>query len=216
MEHVIDLPPLCLRADVAVVSDEDRIVELVFSTGAPVERYDYWRGTRYIEKLSLKPGHVRLDRLNAGAPLLDAHSAWSITQQLGVVETDSVKFTAKEARAKVRFSKRAAVTEIWNDVKDRIIRAVSVGYKVYRFEETAGKDGAVPTRLATDWEPCEVSLVPMPADIGSKVRSGKDSGVLNQCVLITRGGAARVPTTADYGRRLRLAQAICSQERQAQ
>lgn len=211
-QSTIDLPPLCLRADVSVVSDEERIVELVFSTGAPVERYDWWSGKRYIEKLSLKSEHVRLDRMNAGAPLLDAHSAWSITQQLGVVEADSVKLLAKEARAKVRFSKRAAVTEIWNDVKDRIIRAVSVGYKVYRFEETAGKDGGYPTRLATDWEPCEVSLVPMPADIGSKVRSGKESGLLNQCVLITRGGVVVAAADADRSRRLRLAQAhvICS------
>src|SRR5574341_778221 len=88
MPRTVDLPPLCGRADVATVNEEQRTVELVFSTGAAVERMDWWTGKRYLEKLSLRPEHIRLDRLHAGAPLLDAHSAWSISDQIGVVEAD--------------------------------------------------------------------------------------------------------------------------------
>ena len=203
MNRQVDLFPLCLRAGITAIDDETRTVELVFSTGAAVERFDWWTGKRYLEKLSLKAEHLRLDRLNAGAPLLDAHSAYSVTDQLGVVESDSVKLTAKEARAIVRFSKRAAVDDVWNDVRDKIIRNVSVGYKVHKFEEeTSGNK--IPVRTAVDWEPYEISMVPMPADMGAQVRAGNRS-LANSCVIITRSIRAE---DADRLRRLRLATAV--------
>jgi len=175
--------PLAIRAAVGKIDEETRSVELVFSTGAAVERYDWWTGKRYLEKLSLKKDHVRLERLNAGAPLLDAHSAWSIHDQIGVVETDSVRLTAKEARATVRFSRRETVEPIWTDVRDGIIRNVSVGYRVHKFEEDQGKDNKLPVRTAIDWEPYEISMVPMPADVGAQVRSG-DRSHANTCLIV--------------------------------
>jgi hypothetical protein len=196
--QMVDLFPLCIRAAVRSANDDERTVELVFSTGAAVERMDWWTGKRYLEKLSLKAEHLRLDRLNAGAPLLDAHSAWSITDQIGVVESDSVRLTAKEARATVRFSKRKSVDEIWGDVRDGIIRNVSVGYRVHKFEEDVSKGNALPVRTAVDWEPYEISMVPMPADAGAQVRSGDKSNT-NQCVIV------RMTQDEDRMRRFRLA-----------
>src|SRR3954469_24466617 len=83
----IEVPPLELRAIVTPrsVNAEARTVDLVFSTGAAVERYDWMSGTRYVEKLSLDPAHVRLDRLNSGAPLLDTHGGYSVRSMLGAV-----------------------------------------------------------------------------------------------------------------------------------
>jgi hypothetical protein len=186
LQTSIDVPPLCVRAAVSTVNDEARTVELIFSTGAAVERYDWGSGKRYREVLSLKPEHIDLGRMNNGAPLLDAHSAWSIHDQIGVVEPNSVRLTAKEARATVRFSKREAVEPIWQDVKDGVIRSVSVGYRVHRFEEDTPKDGSIPTRVATRWEPFEVSLVPMPADAGAQTRGDERRADTNQCVLVTQ------------------------------
>jgi hypothetical protein len=187
-ETTIAVPQLSLRADVVAqsVNEEARTVELIFSTGAAVERFDWMSGKRYLEKLSLDPSHVRLDRLNAGGPLLDAHSAWSVTDQLGAVVPGTVVIAKKQARATVRFSKRAEVESIWQDVRDGIIRNVSVGYRVHKFEETEGKNNALPVRNAIDWEPYEVSMVPMGADVGARVRSG-DNVQTYPCVLITRG-----------------------------
>lgn len=187
----MNLPPLAFRAAVETIDEEARTVELVFTTGAAVERYDWWTGKRYIEKLSLQKGHIRLDRLNAGAPLLDAHSAWSIADQIGVVESGTVKLTAKEARVTVRFSKRDEVEPFFRDVVDGILKNVSVGYKVYRFEEDDSKNDKIPTRTATDWEPYEVSLVPMPADIGAQVRSHQIQSY--QCEIVARGAASAPP-----------------------
>ena len=76
--QTIDAPPLCVRAEVGVVNEDARTVELIFSTGAAVDRVDWYNGKRYIEVLSMKPEHVRLARLNAGAPLLNTHSSWSL------------------------------------------------------------------------------------------------------------------------------------------
>lgn len=196
--RVIDLQPLSLRAKVeaATADDESRTVELVWSTGADVERTDWWTGDRYVERLSLKPGHVRLERLNSGgAPLLDAHSAWSISDQIGVVEPDTVRLTAKEARATVRFSKRDAVDPIWGDVRDKIIKNVSVGYRVHKFEEERSGN-KIPIRTAVDWEPYEISMVPMPADAGAQVRGG-DKSQTNQCVIETRGDVKERPMRDD-------------------
>lgn len=197
--QTIDLPPLDLRAGVATVNDEQRTVELIFSTGAAVTRMDFWTGKRYIEVLSLDAAHIRLDRLNSGAPLLDAHSSWSVTHQLGAVVPDSAVITKKDARATVRFSKRAEVDPIWQDVRDGIIRNVSVGYRVHKFEETQAKDGAI-TRKAIDWEPFEISMVPIGADAGARVRSQQVD--LNPCVVVTHA-----VTDADRIRRFRLARA---------
>lgn len=186
----MQMPPLSIRAAVSSFNDEDRTVELIFTTGAPVERFDWMTGKRYLETLSLEPGHVRLERLNDGGPLLDAHSAWSVSDQLGTVVPGSVTLSKKEARATVRFSRREAVDGIWQDVRDGIIRSVSVGYRVYRFEETEGKGNVLPVRRAVDWEPFEASLVPIPADAGAKVRDGK-SDEANSCEIVPPGYVAR-------------------------
>src|SRR5262245_36445759 len=71
---VIDLPPLALRAAITSHEDAARVVDVVFSTGAAVERRDYFSGQPYLERLSLDRGHVNLDRLNNGAPVLDSHT----------------------------------------------------------------------------------------------------------------------------------------------
>jgi hypothetical protein len=78
------------RADVRMLPEtveaEHRTVEVVWSTGAAVRRRDPWTGKRYDEVLSLKESHVDLSRLNGGAPLLNTHGAWDLSDVIGVVE----------------------------------------------------------------------------------------------------------------------------------
>jgi hypothetical protein len=195
------MPALCVRASVGTINPDTRTTDLIFSTGAAVDRMDPWTGKRYREVLSMDPAHIRLERLNAGAPLLDAHSAYSIADVIGAVQPGSARVEKGQGLATVRFSKRDAVEPIWNDVVDQIIRSVSIGYKVYKFQEETPRDGGTPTRTAIDWEPYEVSMVPMPADVGARVRSG-DKTHTNPCVII-----ARAIEDADRVRRFRLAAA---------
>lgn len=148
------------------INVEERTVEVVWTTGAQVRRASWSRGD-YIEELSLAPGAVRLERLNNGAPLLDAHSSFELRNVVGVVER--AWLNGSEGRAQVRFSRRDDVEPIFQDVRDGILRNISVGYKTHRVERD--ETGAVPVERAVDWEPYELSLVPIPADAGAQVRS---------------------------------------------
>ena len=148
------------------VNAEERTAEVVWTTGAQVRRASWSRGD-YIEELSLAPSAVRLDRLNSGAPLLDAHSSMELRNVIGVVER--AWLNGSEGRALVRFSRRDDVEPIFQDVRDGILRNISVGYKTHKTERD--ETGPVPVERAVDWEPHELSLVPIPADAGAQVRS---------------------------------------------
>jgi hypothetical protein len=104
--QTIDLPSLSVRAAVGAVNTDARTIDLIFSTGAAVDRFDWMTGKRYREVLSMEPKHIRLDRLNSGAPLLDSHSAYSITDQLGAVVPGSARIENGKAVATVKFSAR--------------------------------------------------------------------------------------------------------------
>jgi hypothetical protein len=195
-KDAMDLP-LQTRADVRLqpdtVNPDARTVEVVWSTQAPVRRRDPWTGKRYDEVLSLDPRHVDLSRLNAGAPLLDTHGAHSLQNILGVVErawtADGVD--GPEGRALVRFSEREDVEPLWRDVRAGIIRQVSVGYAVRAFE-ISEPEGAVPIWRAVDWQPMELSAVPVGADPAAGFR---ERSALTSCRLIHRAAAAPLPET---------------------
>jgi len=175
-----DVPGLTLRALVVPgsVDREKRTVEITWTTGARVRR-GFWEP--FDEDLSLDPKHVRMGRLQSGAaPLVDSHSINSLRTVLGVVDRASI------GAATVRFSKRADVEPIFNDVADGIIRNVSVGYFVHQYERQPKADGdAVPVYTAVDWEPYELSFVPVGADAGAGTRSA-EAGPTMPGVFVSR------------------------------
>jgi HK97 family phage major capsid protein/HK97 family phage prohead protease len=147
----------------SMVNEEDRSVELTFSSEEPIER---WWGT---EILDHGKGAMRTDRLKSGAaPLLVNHD-WG--DQVGVI--DRLLSADGKGRALVRFSRSARGEEIMNDVNDGIRACVSVGYIVHNSVLEQQKDG-VGTYRITDWEPFEVSIVSVPADTTVGVGRGLD------------------------------------------
>jgi phage head maturation protease len=182
-----DLPPLSLRAAFlpTSINVEKRTIDLVFSTGAPVLR-GYFE--RYYETLSLDPSHVRMERMNSGAPLLDTHDSYELRGVIGVVEAGTAKVNGKQGTCTVRFAKAEDDPEadaIFRKVRDGIIQNVSVGYAVRVYEKTEDVENKIPTYRAIDWEPYEVSLVPMGADPGAGVRSSEPHQTA-PCQFITR------------------------------
>lgn len=179
-----ELPALSLRAAVVPesINVDKRTVELVWTTGARVMRGFF---DRYWEELSTSPKHVRMDRLKSGtAPLLNAHDGFDVRGVLGVVEKASLK--SGEGRATVRFAKAEDDPEadrIFRKVADKIIRNVSIGYRVHRLEKVEEDADKIPVYRATDWEPYEISLVPMGADAGAGIRS--EDAKTNPCEFIT-------------------------------
>ena len=162
---------------------DERTVELVWSVGAAVRRRDPWTGDAYDEVLSLDTQHVDLSRLNSGAPLLNSHGQWNLDDVIGVVERAWIEDAGdhQEGKALVRFSKRPAVDAIWDDVVNGIVRNVSVGYSIRSIEvidppnrakgAKGTKDSQVPVWRAVDWQPMELSAVPIGADASAGFRT---------------------------------------------
>jgi len=167
-----DTPMLQLRAAIRPdsVNIEDRTVEITWTTGAKGRRWSWDIGS-YMEELEVSESAVRLERLNNGAPFLNTHSTWDLGDVIGVVERAWLE--GGEGRALVRFSQREDVEPIFRDVRDGILRNISVGYSVHRYEMTEEPDDKLPTYRAVDWEPMEISLVPIGFDDGAKTRSAK-------------------------------------------
>ncbi len=163
---------LSLRAAVreGSVDVEQRTVELTWTTGSKGRRWSWDIGS-YMEELEVSDKALRLDRLNNGAPFLNAHSSYELSDVIGVVEKAWID--GEEGRALVRFSQREDVEGIFRDVQDGILRNISVGYAVHRYEVLEEEDDKLPTYRAVDWEPLELSLVPIGFDDGAKIRSAK-------------------------------------------
>lgn len=161
---------LSLRAAVrpGSVSLEDRTIELTWTTGAKGRRYSWDIGS-YMEELEVSETAVRLERLNNGAPLLNAHGQYDLDDVIGVIERAWLEGT--EGRALVRFSRREEADRYFKDAADGILCNISVGYAVHRYEVIETDDDKLPTYRAVDWEPMEISLVPIGFDDGAKVRS---------------------------------------------
>jgi len=197
----LELPASMLQARVAAESFDEKAgtVELIWTTGARVVRSDYWTGREWAEELVVDSKSVRMDRLNNGAPLLDSHGTRGGVRdaQIGVVEKAWIDDKAGEGRALVRFSKRENLRDLIGDVKDGIVRNVSVGYRIHRIEETEELDEkGRPVTRATDWEPFELSLVPMGADPKARVRAA-DEPTKYPCTFVRRGAEPTMTAKTD-------------------
>ncbi|MBD3788552.1 MAG: peptidase U37, partial [Sphingomonadales bacterium] len=151
------------------------------SAGARVRRATFF-GEPYDEELSLDPAHVRLDRLNAGAPFLKVHELDTLDAVIGSVVPGSARIENGRGIALVRISERADVEPIWRDIQAGHIRAVSIGYQVHRFE-VSKPEAARELWRAVDWTPFEVSAVAVGADPAAGFRAQHP---LHDCVLHRR------------------------------
>jgi HK97 family phage major capsid protein len=152
----LDYQEVLARAAQADEPEEDlRSFEFSFSSESPVQR---WFGR---EVLSHEAGSIDLGRLNDGAPLLWNHNP---DQVIGVVERGWIDGEKRRGMARVRFSRSAFAEEKLADVRDGILRNVSVGYQILDAAplREADQEGI----LATSWQPLEISLVSIPADAG--------------------------------------------------
>ncbi len=147
------LKPQFRTFEIRGVNEENRTIELSFSSEEPYTRY--W-GT---EILDHSPTSVDLSRLNNAAPLLFNHNPDS---QIGVIESASISAERKGV-AVVRFSRGEHGDEIFKDVVDGIRRNVSVGYRIEEMMLESRKNDEETYRV-TKWMPYEVSIVTIPAD----------------------------------------------------
>lgn len=179
---------MTVRAETA--NEAERTVDLVWTTGATVRRRRFFEDD-FDEQLIVTPQAVRLERLNAGAPLLNAHNGFSLDGVIGVVVENSVRIENGRGTATIRFSERDDVEPIFRDIVAGIIRNVSVGYRVHKYE-IEKRDGAPELWRAVDWEPYEISAVPIGADSGAQFRSAERAET-NPCVIARNDETAVQP-----------------------
>jgi hypothetical protein len=190
----MEIPVLRRRAKFIPESyrEADNTIEVTWSTGEDVIEFDPFPGP-FVERLSFEPEHVDLSRLTSGtAPVLDNHGMVVVPGRpeptnlpglediIGVVEdawieTSSTTPGLSDGRARIRFSKRASMAELREDIRDGIVANVSVTYKVTRYRDITGPGDRMPVKLAVRWQPIEISLVPSGEDSGSRSRAATNS-----------------------------------------
>lgn len=199
---MVRLPPIHRDASVRPESFDAKAntVEIVWSTGASVRRFSWWDGEEYDEVLSMEPGAVRLDRLNAGAPFVDTHATYCLDNVIGSVVPGTAKIEDGRGIATILLSAAPGVADTVQKIREGVIRNISVGYWLHKVVKTEADDGSVARHDVVDWEPLEISAVPVPADAGSQIRSaeGNEGEALarSSCLIVTRSTASRTQSPA--------------------
>ncbi len=197
--ETIDLPMMRRAAPVGSVNPDARTLDVVFSTGSTVRRtraIGFDTRIPYDETILVSSEAVNMERLNAGAPVLDSHENWTTLSQIGVVERAWIDGT--NALARVRFPQEgvdSSADRLFALISDGIVRNVSVGYSqdVVRVI-AAEKREDVEQRIVERWTPYEISFVTIPADAGAQVRSEdarQDGTRLSPAVIISTPSKTR-------------------------
>jgi HK97 family phage prohead protease len=173
-------------ADVAPSSFDAkaRTVDCVISMGSPVQRF---YGT---EVLRISPEAVNLDRMKGGSmiPLLDSHQAGGINNALGRFQ--KTRFDRKALMGTVRFNETPNGTLAMGMVERGEIAGISAGYAVREWLIQDADNNVIDpevdrirwdedglTFTAVKWDLHEASLVSVPADPKSSIRSMMGSGL---------------------------------------
>ena len=172
-----DLPLVAQRAITApaTVDRAARTVEVVWSTGARARNFVPALGL-ITEELEMSPNAVRMDALRSGrAPVLDTHRRGGARDVLGRVT--AARLERGRGYATLQFSAAADVEPVWQRIADGTLRAVSVGYRVHRYEPRPDAASGETVHRAVDWEPFEISVVPVPVDRDAAVRAQGEQGL---------------------------------------
>lgn len=151
--------------------------DVTWTTGARGTRFDWSRLEEFEEELGVSESEVRLERMRSGRmPVLDSHSSYGVKSVLGVVERGGL--ADGKGHATLRMSARESVAPIVQDLRDKVLRNVSVGYRVHKYRDVTPKDAPEGTRRikrAVDWEPWELSLVPIGFDPDAHTRATQET-----------------------------------------
>lgn len=177
---------------------EAMTIEAVIASTTPVRRRDA-RGGDFMEILD--PAGLDLG-VTRGASVLDSHQQGGIDNVLGAI--DDVWIEGSEVVARMRFSSRPEIAPIVHDVRDGILRSLSVGYQVDEWR--AGKNtSGQRTMTAVKWSVREASFVAVPADASARTRSHDpcerhhDTRAIRELGRRAGASVARIDTLIDLG-----------------
>jgi hypothetical protein len=130
----------------AQADPETRSIPAVLSTDTPVKR------DGFIEVLEHKQNSIDLSRFPL--PVIVGHDAGTVN--IAIAENPII--SDGRLRAIVKFGESDQAKQLFQDVKNGIVRNLSVGYQWLDFIETATQT------LVNRWQPFEVSIISVPAD----------------------------------------------------
>lgn len=114
---------------------------------------------------------MRLGRLLDGGPLLLGHNSDRHVGVLGSITIDKDKV----GRASAKITRNEIGDDLLRDIEDGIVTKASVGYMVHKVVLEKEDDETGATYRVMDWEPFEVSLVAVPADVSVGIGRGMDT-----------------------------------------
>lgn len=185
MSNVIHLPKLVRDAEVRSASFDEaaNTVEVIWTTGATFRRVS-WIDGEFDEELIVNSKSVRLGRMNSGAPFLDTHSKYSLDDVIGSVVRNSAKIENGVGIATVLLSKAPGAADRVAKIVEGVVSNISVGYRIHAVEKKE-RAGQIPIHRVIDWEPWEISAVPIPADAGAQIRAGDASSETFACRVVS-------------------------------
>ena len=182
-----------------VVVDAPATIEIALSSEAPVERFDWMTGERYVEVLDHSAKGIDLSYAKDGLPFCMDHD---LDEQIGLVEELSIDGD-RVLRGVVRRGNHPDAAWLFADMAAGIRKKVSIGYwpgDVYT--QTKDKNGVV-TRRYTGWTLYECSSVTVPADYAVGVgRNAQGAALTSQAgepADSTKETTMSVDTTSERG-----------------
>ena len=116
----------------AAPEESTRSVELSFSSAVGVRRYDWWGGEWYQEILDHSSAAVDLSRLSEIGVGLYNHD---MDRVIGRVDDVRLDGAAKKCSCRLTFDDDEDSDSVFRKVQSGSLRGVSVGYRVYQWEE---------------------------------------------------------------------------------
>lgn len=196
-----NMPSLSREAQLVptTYNEADNTIEVVWTTGSRVRRYDWWTDKPYEEELAVTPEAVDMTRFDAGTvQVIDNHRMHGGVQSIiGIAISGTI--ANGEGRAVLRLSTRPEMAGIVADIRAGIIRSISFGYNITTFEITRAIDRTDGVNMdlyrAVRWQPFEISFVTVPADAEASTRSAPVNGM--PCEFITRAPAQTAPSNQE-------------------
>ncbi|MET4309001.1 HK97 family phage prohead protease [Bradyrhizobium sp. RT4b] len=143
-------------------------IEAVIASNTPVRRRN--AQGEFLEILDPAGLDIATTR---GASVLSNHNSGSLDAVLGSL--DDVRVEGDQVIGRVRFSSRPEIAAVVQDVRDGILRSLSVGYAVDEWKP--GKDAnGQRTMTAVKWSIREASFVAVPADPTARTRATDPNG----------------------------------------
>lgn len=174
--------PLQLRAAQlapATYRESDNSIEVVWTTGFRRRAYDWYNDQVFEEELDVSPEAVNMARFAAGTlQVIDSHRTYGgVESILGIAIEGSV--ANGEGRARIALSTDPAKAGVVGDIRAGVIRAMSFGYSVEKYEITRAQDRTdgvnLPLYRAVRWTPMELTFCAVGADPNAAPRAAEEA-----------------------------------------